>query len=653
MATYTIRTAEQQDVLDKNRLNALAPYDGYLAYIGAKTDALVFKEDVGFINSVADKNRYIKVNGEAIDTFLHENYDESEGGVVGQTTNFETYVQDQATNGLVTQQACNEGDWLVVDRENVVVNGTFDSDISGWSDGEFDNGRLKFTGLQWGSATQTITGLIIGQTYVVSGDVEGDGIDAYIHIDQGTDVTIGYNVANGTYAGKFVADQTSVVIRLELHADGSAWFDNISLKQLDEQYHCIQDAPIGTSLTDTAYFTPKDGDKIGTYKLLAHQVDSTGTYNGIVEKPMVNGVIINDPKATMLLNGYSLTSGGSYSKDGNYYLPVAVVWQRNDKAYHPIFNENGVKAWAKSGSGGDKDWYDSDIVSYVDSVYKCFIAYGDSPDGIGVWGASGSRPDDLSATTIYPQDAIDMREWAFIPDETLKEQIKKDKALDGQEFGVKTILATTSYISASPSATVDIALSDIEVGTKLLIEQTSVPFKLVEIVSYNGFNEYTLSESVERDVYYDVYLLLDSNHLTNGNSLTTDVIGDPATYPQIVKDRLSEGKPCFFNPLLISDEGDSLLPVDTNSFKVGKKAILWHNSVWNNAGVLESSTKLNDIVANLKKDETVAEKEIQYNVNKVLDSLNMEVEKIKMDEKMKANAQKQNTVQTSNKTKGK
>ena len=50
-------------------------------------------------------------------------------------------------------------------------------------------------------------------------------------------------------------------------------------------------------------------------------------------------------------------------------------------------------------------------------------------------------------------------------------------------------------------------------------------------------------------------------------------------------------------------------------------------------------TKLNDIVANLRKDETVAEKSIEYNVNKVLDSLEMEVEKIKLDEQMKVKSQ--------------
>ena len=46
----------------------------------------------------------------------------------------EVVVQDQATNGLVVQSSVNAGDYVVVDKEELVTNGTFDTDTD-WNKG--------------------------------------------------------------------------------------------------------------------------------------------------------------------------------------------------------------------------------------------------------------------------------------------------------------------------------------------------------------------------------------------------------------------------------------------------------------------------------------------------------------------------------------
>ncbi|MCM8736016.1 LamG domain-containing protein [Azospirillum sp. A1-3] len=127
----------------------------------------------------------------------------------------------------------------------LVANGTFPTDTSGWT--AINGGAIAVSGGEiavtapagtYGSAGQTISGLVVGQTYVVTASArKGTAGSARLMVQAGAvggTTLVDVNTTSATSApltGSFTATPTSVGISL-LTMDGgtTAYFDNISVR---------------------------------------------------------------------------------------------------------------------------------------------------------------------------------------------------------------------------------------------------------------------------------------------------------------------------------------------------------------------------------------------------------------------------------------
>jgi hypothetical protein len=343
------------------------PFSGYMEYT-KKADNFVFEESEAFAGKVGDKNRYLDFNGDLVDTRTHADYDDTRECVVADLSDKipDVTVQDQATNGLTTQSDVSAGDYVVVDREELVTNGTFDSDPNlNWDNNNnnvalsLDSGRLKVENVNavYGYSSQSIS-TNVGKKYILKYDSQDStSCVAYINDVQG-EIKRSYVEAKNTII-EFTAREATTEIRFGNASNSIGYFslfDNISVKQVDESYKAIQDAPAGTELTDTEYFENRDQQGIYNQAAVLHKYDpSTKTYLGMVSEVLFNEMEANEtPKQFMLKNGFSQISEGCYSKDGYYYIVSGVYSTYNSGCHHPDYNFYGCRK-----ASDDNFWYES------------------------------------------------------------------------------------------------------------------------------------------------------------------------------------------------------------------------------------------------------------------------------------------------------
>jgi hypothetical protein len=242
-------------------------------------------------------------------------------------------VQDQATNGLTTQSDVSAGDYVVLDREELVTNGTFDSGTSGWGNTNYNStdnrGVLLATGTEYAYPSTPLT-TIIGKDYILKVTLYGTANNANIRVGTasvGIDIySSGWSIGDGEHIIRFTATSTTSYIAIGV-ANDTIEFDNISVKQVDESFRAIQDAPAGTELTDAEYFENRDQQGIYNQAAVLHKYDpSTKTYLGMVPEVLFNEMLATEtPKQFMTKNGFSVIDEGVYSKNGFSYV-VAGVW---------------------------------------------------------------------------------------------------------------------------------------------------------------------------------------------------------------------------------------------------------------------------------------------------------------------------------------
>ena len=128
----------------------------------------------------------------------------------------------------------------------LVTNGTFDSDISGWTDNSgsgssisWSSGTIYLDGaVAYAKADQQIT-TVAGKTYVMSAEVSGQGGAETSQIWAGTAVNtsdLGFTVSSAAYNGvmtlTFTATTTTTWIRL--YTGWNTYFDNVSVRLAEE-----------------------------------------------------------------------------------------------------------------------------------------------------------------------------------------------------------------------------------------------------------------------------------------------------------------------------------------------------------------------------------------------------------------------------------
>ena len=162
-----------------------------------------------------------------------------------------TKQYDSATDLLTFSRASGGTALRKISYGNeLVTNGTFDSDLSGWlashgtSGQEFDNGTLQVKYPQYNTySRQYLTGLVVGNTYQVNfsvtNDTQGSGGGSYVGIwetnSDGSYIerfTYTKGVV-GSYTFTFTATSTASQIRLTKGSNtGVTNFDNISVKEV-------------------------------------------------------------------------------------------------------------------------------------------------------------------------------------------------------------------------------------------------------------------------------------------------------------------------------------------------------------------------------------------------------------------------------------
>ena len=125
---------------------------------------------------------------------------------------------------------------------NLVYNGDFPSDVSGWTkDGDasstigYDSGRLKVTAAtNYDGASQSVGGLVAGQTYEFSADYEF-GTATQLQIRAGSEPSTDISSpSSGTAVNYFTASATSMTIYVRTGGStGTIFFDNVSVKKVN------------------------------------------------------------------------------------------------------------------------------------------------------------------------------------------------------------------------------------------------------------------------------------------------------------------------------------------------------------------------------------------------------------------------------------
>jgi len=177
----------------------------------------------------------------------------------------------------------------------LVTNGTFDTNVSGWTVTDTgtivrqSDGTAKVTrGSSAEVVYQNIT-TVVGTTYELSvdiTDIAGSHGQVYVRSTYNggsLNTNIGYSYYPGTFKGTFTADTTTTRITLYAHTSGSASYDNISVKATTIPDYHANIKGSGTNKTITAYADAsvrnphqRHGRHVNGYYGSALSLDGTG-----------------------------------------------------------------------------------------------------------------------------------------------------------------------------------------------------------------------------------------------------------------------------------------------------------------------------------------------------------------------------------------
>ena len=169
--------------------------------------------------------------------------DINEGGLLGSgmhcgiATNFNTGWQQGDIRAAFLSDT---SDANITTANELVTNGGFDSNINNWTysgtgAATHTSGQIQVTGDVGNIAYQDISGLVVGEVYVISGQITG-GTNGQISVYQNANASSGGllagsgNVVQSTYNGTFTAVGTTVNLRL-VRVSSTVTYDNISLRK--------------------------------------------------------------------------------------------------------------------------------------------------------------------------------------------------------------------------------------------------------------------------------------------------------------------------------------------------------------------------------------------------------------------------------------
>jgi hypothetical protein len=530
--------------------------------INKQDDSLVFSTAVGNEYKLQDNSMFVNFDGKVVEL--------PSGIEIDMTDNMpEVTVQDQATNGLVVQSSVNAGDYVVVDKEELVDNGDFElgdnGDWTKYGTSTISSGVYTSQPDLSGVTYQNIN-VIDGVKYIIlftfSNFTGSPNARALIRKSDNTvigdQVTTTYNSA---YSGSiiFTSDYTGQVrIQIEQNSNyGNFSANNISVQLVSDVYRAKEDIPSLTSLTDSRF---EDRTQYGiTNKILAtRRNDGTiKTEVCFVDTPIEH---CKNAHIVMTDNGYIKLSNGLYSKDGDVVTPLGTWTVSNSGSFHEVYNYFGIYADVNDDIGV--------ISPLLNSTADCF-----NPSNVGT--AIG-HPQGIDKSKYVTADQwIDLRIEANAISEQDELNRVGTKAKSGQLDGIGGVVATV-VVSYSPLISVYSGTSDSYINFSIydntaryfsddvyIKGDSGKEYKITKIVNHTGDNVDRWYVSGIIDIAWDFtignhYSITKTlPHPSSGTALRTDIIGDPANYPQEWKDRLASGLPLIgINPLLVGQDGE-------------------------------------------------------------------------------------------------
>jgi len=520
-------------------------------------------------------------------------------------------VVAEVSTGLVVDSAVNKGDYVVVDKEELVTNGTFDFDLNGWesvSEGiiAYDDGRLKCSlesGDVVGGAKQEIA-TVANLRYELTLNVVGGTSKARFVIGTDSDdnghYDSGQNIVDGTHTAVFTANDEPTIIAVHVHSSDDtdvAYYDNISVQLANDKFKAIENTNAGDSL-DSSKFKPVD--YISNQALAYHRYNPlTKVYDGIVTEVMMNDAWAKDSTTKIMTNnGFSSLGGGLFSKGAYLCVPVGYWQTLNKGAFHEIINRFGTRYTMNDAMNNMGAWSNSNYHQSL-SIAETFIyAYTGGGNIAGNHLDHVKRRPDLKVFDIvYPSQFIDLRysakaiSYYDIASKEFNDGVSgKGGVCDtvGMVESRNLILVDT-WNSTTGSLNTDKALS---FATKINFptdtNNTSI-YTYCAIQSNEGFiTKCTYKNENEDTIFVDSsshtwtegeeYIVAFTKQLPITQSkeqFVTDIIGSSENYPTIMKDMLARGETIVgLNPLLVGQDGSDYIPDgDTHSFIVSAKKI--------------------------------------------------------------------------------
>lgn len=534
-------------------------------------------------------------------------------------------VTEIITDGSnTTMVSVNAGDYVVDDSE-LIVNGKFDTDTSGWANTDTSRGTISYSSGKirvtndgtnnYPNASQQLTNLIPGNRYIVKADIDiGTSTRAklYSYLLGSTDAT-----SSGKYSLVFTATSSSHNVVLYNYETGNTGsyveFDNISVRRVSDTFRAKQDAPIGTALTNTAYFEDRTQIGVTNQQLAYHAYNTlTNVYEGIKTEVLFSDVSkedLLDNSVWMAINGFSKVSEFLYSKGSYLCLPIGIWQSLNNGAYHPFLNPFGTRT--TYGNAGREFWFTETTKEYLSAKFVISDTSGNASVTSGYLSSNNlGRPDSKFYDIVYPDQFIDVREYAKVLTNYEVDLIRADKEENGVEEVVSMLFSGNATLSLQFSAT------DIQPYITYALRFPDGTFVNDTITSINGIGYIKNNSGVWVKVYgirqgRDVLLNTNSGFtnatsytlavtstkpiLSSNTKLSTDLIGNPTNYPQVMKDRFAEGKGIIgINPLLVGEDGTSYISGTSITAKFSKKII---GAMYNTYYTISNGTYGNEALA--------------------------------------------------------
>lgn len=379
------------DTKDGNVASASMPYSGY-TQVSKKLDNFVFEESSSFLNKVADKNRYVNFGGKVVDT-----YGEEASGIAPSDGSSTSTVFIDDTSGFSVNDYC-----FIYENGSFIRSGLISSIVA--------NTYIAFT-FDQGNYNR-----VLGNTYSVR-KIQ----TAQFKVPEVSDI-----VAETSGVTTVLVSKDNFVIQSRT--------DNTDHTQTT--FRAIQDAPIGTALTNTTYFEDRTEIGVTNQQLAYHAYDTeNNSYLGILTETLFSDVSkedLLDNSVWLARNGFSKVSEYLYSKGSYLVLPVGIWQSLNKGAYHPILNAFGAACWYSSDltTSSTREWYNG---AYLPSALsECFTQGLASLNNRGnISGGVDKRPDSKFYDITYPDQFTDVREYAKILTPYEIKLIKADKYENG------------------------------------------------------------------------------------------------------------------------------------------------------------------------------------------------------------------------------